>query len=129
MEQRTSIMTAPRMAVLGANLTKEAYTMQLFQASNQTDKNSGIGATLRTGKRTVTMDKRTGQKIFGPVEWGASQEAPLKTISRERFLEGSSLAKKPTPPEVGFSIRSQLVRRPRNAKRRAAFAGYSRPKP
>jgi hypothetical protein len=117
------------MVVLGANLTKEGYTMQLFQPSNQTDKNSGIGATVRTGKRTVTTDKRTGQKIFGPVEWGPVQEAPVKTISRERFLEGSSLAKKPTSPEIGFSIRSQLVRCPRNAKRRAAFAGYSRLKP
>ena len=115
--------------VLGANLTKEGYTMQLFQPSNQTNENSGIGSTVRTGKRTVTTDKRTGQKIFGPIEWESVQEAPLKTISRERFLEGSSLAKKPATPEIGFSVRSQIIRRPRNVKRRAAFAGYSGPKP
>jgi hypothetical protein len=98
--------------------------MQLFQPHKQSDKDSDIGATVRTGKRTVTTDKRTGQKIFGPVEWGPVQEAPLKTISRERFLEGSSLAKKPATPEIGFSVRSQIIRRPRSAKRRAAFAGY-----
>lgn len=53
-------------------------------------KPSGARATIQIGRQKTTVNKATGKKDYGPTVWGPVEDAHVKPISRERFLEGSS---------------------------------------
>jgi hypothetical protein len=50
----------------------------------------GVRATLRMGTGESVTDKRTGRTTIKPTVWGAEKEAPLRRITQDEFLRGSS---------------------------------------
>lgn len=82
--------------------------MQLFQPTRDSDKQPNVSATVRMGTHVVERDKGTGQKTKDYTQWGPTKAAPLKPISRERFLEGSSLGQKPGLHEVRMVQKTRL---------------------
>jgi len=83
---------------------------------------SDMRATWQEGKAESITDKGTGKTTTKPTVWGPETEVPLRRITHEEFLRGSSFdpsQAKQTKPRISDAEMQKRRRRMR------AFAGVS----